>query len=88
VLPWGFSGLSGRLGVFGLGRWPGFLFATGVAHLAPGLPLDWYGQFRLEQRVRVQHDNHGFGGWTGSKGCLLGLALGYPLLALLLKLGR
>src|SRR6266568_1281429 len=49
VLPWGFQWFAGRLGV---SAWAmaEFLFATGVALSLPGLPLDWYGQFRLEQR--------------------------------------
>ena len=37
---------------FGESAWAmaGFLFATGVALSLPSLPLDWYHQFRLEER--------------------------------------
>src|ERR1035441_9952338 len=49
VLPWAFHGFKEWLGV---SAWAisAFLFVTGVALSLPGLPLDWYDQFRLEER--------------------------------------
>ena len=48
-LPWAFDRFAQ-----GLGRsaWAmaGFLFLVGVALALPNLPLDWYAQFRLEER--------------------------------------
>jgi STE24 endopeptidase len=64
----------------------GFLFVTGVALSLPGLPLDWYSQFRLEQRFGFNTTTQRLWWMDRLKGLLLGLALGYPLLALLLKL--
>jgi STE24 endopeptidase len=64
----------------------GFLFATGVALSIVSLPFAWYAQFKLEDRF-------GFNTTTGKtwvldhlKGFLLAVLLGFPLLALVLKL--
>ena len=85
VLPWAFGRLSAS---FGTSVWTiaGFLFVTGIALSILALPFAWYAQFKLEERF-------GFNTMTMKtwvldrvKGFLLVLLLGYPLLALVLKL--
>jgi STE24 endopeptidase len=85
VLPWAFNRFAGA---FGSSAWAmaAFLFLSGVALAVPGLPLNWYEQFRIETRF-------GFNTMTGRlwwldrlKVFLLSLGLGYPLLVLILKL--
>jgi STE24 endopeptidase len=84
ILPWAFHLFEHRLG---MSAWAmaAFLFAVGFAMSLPGLPFDWYAQFRLE-------DKFGFNTTTQTtwcldrlKGLLLAGALGYPLLVLVLK---
>jgi len=85
VLPWAFGRFSAS---FGTSVWAiaGFLFVPGIALSILALPFAWYGQFKLEERF-------GFNTMTMKtwvldrvKGFLLVLLLGYPLLALVLKL--
>ena len=73
---------------FGTSIWAmtGFLFATGFALSIISLPFAWYAQFKLEERF-------GFNTTTGKtwvldrmKGFFLVVLLGFPLLALVLKL--
>ncbi|MDB6111217.1 MAG: peptidase, partial [Pedosphaera sp.] len=49
LLPWGFGLLTGWLGT---SAWAmaAFLFAMGLVLSLPGLPFEYYGQFRLEER--------------------------------------
>ena len=63
-----------------------FLFVTGVVLSLPGLPLDWYDQFRLEERFGFNTTTQKLWWLDRLKGLLLGIALGYPLLVLVLKL--
>ncbi len=49
VLPWAFQAFTQWLGGYSWAM-AAFLFVVGVALSLPGLPLDWYEQFRLEQR--------------------------------------
>ena len=85
VLPWAF-----RLFSHGLGQsaWAmaAFLFAAGLAVSLPGWPFDWYAQFRLEQRFGFNTSTQKTWWSDRLKGLLLGIALGYPLLALILKI--
>ena len=85
VLPWGFHGCMQWLGG---SAWAlaAFLFATGVALSLPGLPLDWYDQFRLEERFGFNTTTQKLWWLDRLKGLLLGIVLGYPLLVLVLKL--
>ena len=85
ILPWGFKLFSHWLGE---SAWAmaAFLFVTGVALSLPDLPLDWYAQFRLEQRFGFNTTTQKLWWLDRLKGLLLGLLLGYPLLALILKL--
>ena len=85
ILPWCFHLFSNRLGE---SAWAmtAFLLAVGIALSLPGLPFDWYAQFRLEQRFGFNTSTQKTW-WTDRlKGLLLALALGYPLLVLILKL--
>ncbi|OIR03712.1 protease HtpX [mine drainage metagenome] len=70
--------------------WPGALFivVAGTLLTLPGLPFDWYEHFRLESRFGFNKSTVGL--WLGDKlkGFLLMLALGLPLLWLLLSLVR
>src|SRR5919198_4419888 len=85
VLPWMFGKFAAA---FGPSVWAmaGFLFATGIALSIISLPFAWYAQFKLEDRF-------GFNTTTAKtwildrvKGLLLAVVLGFPLLALVLKL--
>jgi STE24 endopeptidase len=85
VLSWAFGKFTAA---FGTSIWTmaGFLFATGFVLSIISLPFAWYAQFKLEERF-------GFNTTTGKtwvldrvKGLLLAVLLGFPLLALVLKL--
>jgi STE24 endopeptidase len=85
VLPWAF----GRFGAdFGTSIWAmaGFLFAVGIVLSILGLPFAWYTQFRLEQRFGFNTTTMKTWMLDRVKGFLLALVVGYPLLALVLKL--
>ena len=85
VLPWGFHGFTQWLGG---SAWAlaAFLFVTAVALSLPGLPLDWYDQFRLEERFGFNTTTQRTWWLDRLKGLLLSIVLGYPLLVLVLKL--
>jgi STE24 endopeptidase len=63
-----------------------YLFTVGVAMSLPGLPFDWYSQFRLEQRFGFNTTTAKIWWLDRLKGLLLGIALGYPLLVLVLNI--
>ena len=87
VLPWGLGLLTHWLG--GSARASAaFLFATGLALSVPGLPLDWYEQFRLEERFGFNTTTQKLWWLDRLKGLLLAILLGYPLLVLVLKLAE
>ena len=85
VLPWGFHAATQWLGS---SAWAmaAFLLVIGVALSLPGLPLDWYDQFRLEERFGFNTTTQKLWWVDRLKGLLLSLGLGYPLLVLVLKL--
>jgi STE24 endopeptidase len=85
VLPWAFrAALHG----WGASAWAmaAFLFVTSMALSLPSLPLDWYGQFRLEERFGFNTTTQKLWWLDRLKGLILGVVLGYPLLVLVLKL--
>src|SRR5437899_3606576 len=85
VLPWAFGRFSAS---FGTSIWAmaGFLFVTGIALSIPGLPFAWYAQFKLEERFGFNTTSMKTWILDRVKGFLLAVLLGYPLLALVLKL--
>jgi STE24 endopeptidase len=85
VLPSSFNEITGKFSTsnWGLAAW---LFIVGLVLAMLSLPIDWYAQFRLEQRF-------GFNTTTVSlwlidkvKGLLLTVIIGYPLLVLVLRI--
>jgi STE24 endopeptidase len=85
ALPWGFGTFVQG---FGQSAWAlaGFLLATAVALSLPGLPLEWYHQFGLEERFGFNTTTQKLWWLDRLKGLLLGIILGYPALVLVLKL--
>ncbi|MGH8094391.1 MAG: M48 family metallopeptidase [Chthoniobacterales bacterium] len=85
LLPWAFARWSAD---FGTSIWAmaGFLFAVGVALSILELPFAWYVQFKLEERFGFNTITMKTWVFDHVKGLLLALLLGYPLLALVLKL--
>ncbi len=73
---------------FGRSEWSmaGYLFAVGTALSLAGLPFDWYGQFRLEERFGFNTTTARLWWLDRFKGLLLGAVIGIPLLTLLLFL--
>ena len=84
VLPWALDFSRAHLGS---SAWAmaGFLFAAGFILTLPGLPLNWFEQFRLEARFGFNTTTQKTWWLDRLKGFLLALALGYPLLVLVLK---
>ena len=68
--------------------WSGALFLVGTMMLLslPGLPLEWWAQFRLEEKFGFNKSTLGL--WIADhiKSALLGLAIGFPLMWALLAL--
>src|ERR1044071_5808377 len=64
LLPWGYRWFTHW---WGGSSWAGaaFLFVTMVALSLPGLPLDWYAQFRLGSDSVSPRPLKNFGGWIG-----------------------
>jgi len=85
VLPWAF----GRFTVtFATSIWAmaGFLFFIGIGLSILALPFAWYAQFKLEERFGFNTTTMKTWVLDRVKGFLLAVLLGYPLLALVLKL--
>ncbi len=85
VLPWAFQIFTVRLGT---SAWAmaTFLMVVGIALSLPGLPLAWWRQFRLEERFGFNTTTAKLWWADRAKGLALALAIGLPLLALILKL--
>jgi len=85
LLPWSYRV---AVGSFGTSIWAmaGYLFLVGLILALAALPLQWYAQFRLEARFGFNTTTPATWLLDRVKGFLLAFALGYPLLALLLKL--
>src|SRR5919198_376854 len=85
LLPWAFVKFSGRFGTSILPM-DSFLFVTAPALTILGLPFAWYAQFKLEERFGFNTTTTKTWILDRIKGFLLAVLLGYPLLALVLKL--
>jgi STE24 endopeptidase len=85
VLPWAFAKFSATFGT-SITAMAGFLIAIGIALSIPALPFAWYAQFKLEERFGFNTTTVKTWVLDRMKGFLLALLLGYPLLALVLKL--
>ena len=85
VLPWAFGKFTAN---FGTSVWAmaSFLLVTGIALSVLALPFAWYAQFKLEERFGFNTTTMKTWAVDRVKGFLLALLLGYPLLALVLKL--
>lgn len=85
VLPFVFRFFRGH---YGVSAWSmaAYLFVIGFAMSLPGLPFDWYGQFRLEEKFGFNTTTPKTWWLDRVKGLLLALLLGYPLLVLILKI--
>jgi STE24 endopeptidase len=85
VLPRAFNWL---VDTWGSAAWimAGFLFLTGVCLSLLSLPLDWYAQFRLEERFGFNTTSQRLWWLDRFKGFLLAIVLAYPLLLLIFKL--
>ncbi|MCC5838768.1 MAG: M48 family metallopeptidase [Opitutales bacterium] len=85
LLPWLWTAFAG---IWGTGVWADALslFVIGWLLSLPGLPFDWYGTFRLEERFGFNRSTVGL--WISDKvkGLFLGVLLGIPLIALILWL--
>jgi len=85
VLPAIYALLAQNLG-YSAGARAAFLFILGAALSLLGLPFAWYRQFRLEERFGFNTTTQKLWWLDRLKALLLGLALGFPLLVLILKL--
>jgi len=85
LLPWAFERFSASFSTSILAM-AGFLFVTGIALSIPGLPFAWYAQFKIEERFGFNTTTTRTWVLDRMKGFLLAVLLGYPLLALVLKL--
>lgn len=84
-LPWLWTALE----IFwGTSLWAqaGFLVVVTLALSIPELPFDWYSTFKLEEKYGFNKSSLGL--WISDKvkGTLIGFAIGYPLICLLLGL--
>ena len=84
-LPWLYSGLSGFLG-YGVWGEALVLFLVVVLLGILSLPFDWWGTFRLEERFGFNKSTQKLWIVDKLKGLVIGLVIGYPLLALLIYL--
>ena len=75
LLPW-------ALGKFGFGTsilaMAGFLFLAGISLSIPGLPFDWYAQFKIEERFGFNTTSMKMWIVDRLKGLLLAVVFGYP----------
>lgn len=87
LLPWLWGAFTG---LFGDDLWAQALtlFGVGILLSIPGLPLDWWDTFKLEQKFGFNKST--FGLWVSDKfkGLAVGCAIGFPLLCLLLLIVR
>jgi len=85
VLPWAFDFCQQHIGASAWAR-ATLLLAVGLVLTLPGLPVDWFEQFRLEAKFGFNTTTPETWWLDRLKGFLLAVVLGYPLLLLVLKL--
>ncbi|MCH8476140.1 MAG: M48 family metallopeptidase [Opitutales bacterium] len=85
VLPWFYSAIGGGADTT-IWRESFFLIAVMMLLGIPSLPLEWYSQFRLEERFGFNKSSLGLWITDKIKGLVIGLVLGVPLVTLLLFL--
>lgn len=85
VLPWAWSEWTA---IAGTAAWSGaaFLLIIGIVLSIPDLPFDWWGTFRLEARFGFNKSTLGLWITDKLKGTAVGLAIGFPLIWVLLAL--
>ena len=85
ILPWTLRWFTASLGT---APWAmaAYLFVVGMGLSLPGMPFEWYEQFRLEERFGFNTTTLKVWCLDRVKGFLLALILGYPLLVIILKL--
>ena len=84
-LPLLYSGLSNSLG-YGVWGQALVLFLMVILLGLPGLPFDWWGTFRLEERFGFNKSTQTLWIVDKLKGLALGFMIGFPLLAVLIYL--
>ena len=85
LLPWALGKFSASFGT-SISAMAGFLFLAGITLSIPGLPFDWYAQFKIEERFGFNTTSMKMWIVDRLKGLLLAVLFGYPLLVLVLKL--
>lgn len=87
VLPWAFQRWEAAFGLstFSMAV---LLFTIGTVLSITGLPIDWYAQFRLEERFGFNNTTHRLWWADRLKGFVLAVILGLPLIWLVLFLFR
>src|SRR5437870_126292 len=85
VLRWAFGKFTAHF-VTSVSAMASFLLVTGIALSVLALPFAWYAQFKLDERFGFNTTTIKTWAVDRVKGFLLALVLGYPLLALVLKL--
>ena len=85
LLPWLYASLSA---IFGFGIWGQalVLFLIAVILGLPGMPFEWWSTFRIEERFGFNKSTQKLWIVDKVKGFVLGVGIGYPLLALLIFL--
>ena len=75
-------------GFLGQSIWSGAAYLVAVTFLLglPNLPFDWYDTFKLEERYGFNKSSIGLWISDKAKGVLIGLAIGFPMICLLLKM--
>ena len=85
LLPWMWNGLTGIVGTGILGQAVSLFMVFTLLSL-PGLPFEWYHQFRLEQRFGFNKSTFKLWLTDKVKGTLVGAVIGIPMLAFLVWL--
>ncbi len=85
VLPWAFAQVQRGWGDSALAM-AAYLLMVALALSLPGLPFEWYHQFRLEEKFGFNTTTQKLWWLDRLKGLVLGVLLGFPLIWLVLKI--